>query len=89
MTLRLTLLVALAAVAAHVARAGEEDLVPLMGVSSAVYVGNEVVQKGEQEKRWEDVEQKVNATVEQLERAKEPERAKLVKELGGMLRGLY
>lgn len=66
-----------------------ENLVALMGVSSAVYVGNKVVQKGEQEKRWEDVEQKVNATVEQLERAKEPDRAKLVKELGGMLRGLY
>ena len=66
-----------------------ENLVALMGVSSAVYVGNKVVQKGEQERRWEGVEQKVKATVEQLERAKEPDRAKLVTELGGMLRGLY
>lgn len=65
------------------------NLVALMGVSSAVYVGNKVVQKGEQETRWQDVEPEVNATVEQLERAKEPDKARLVKQLGGMLQGLY
>jgi len=65
------------------------NLVALMGVSSAAYVGNKVVQKGEQEKGWAEVEEKVEKKAAQIEEAKGDARATLAKELAEMLEGLY